>query len=172
MNERKKERRKEGRKDRKGVYFLIFNALCITYFCRVATALSTLCILVLVCRSWLPPNITDINIRAVFVGLVVNFALQLFTTCLCCTLERRGDSVPPVLQVTVTADARPRHNSSGKLPASHRGDRDSISGQVTWYMWWAKCHWGRFSPFLSLANIHSSECSILIYHPGWVQQTQ
>jgi hypothetical protein len=38
-----------------------------------------------------------------------------------------------------------------------------------WDLWWAKWHWGRFSP-VSPANSHSIDCFtlIIIYHPGLV----
>jgi hypothetical protein len=43
-----------------------------------------------------------------------------------------------------------------------------------WDLWWTKWHWGMFSPSTSVspANPHSTNCSItiIIYHPGLVQQ--
>jgi hypothetical protein len=51
--------------------------------------------------------------------------------------------------------------------------RSSRPGLVMWDLWWTKWRWGRFSPStsLSLANLHSTNCStiILIYHLGFVQ---
>jgi hypothetical protein len=47
-----------------------------------------------------------------------------------------------------------------------------VRSQVTWDLWWTKWHWGRFSPstWVSSANPHSSNCSIIIiYHLGLVQ---
>jgi hypothetical protein len=42
-----------------------------------------------------------------------------------------------------------------------------------WDLWWAKWHWGRFSPSISLSpvNLYSTDCSIniIIYHLGLVQ---
>jgi hypothetical protein len=42
-----------------------------------------------------------------------------------------------------------------------------------WDLWWTKWYWGMFSPSSSVspANSHSTDCStIIIYHPGLVQQ--
>jgi hypothetical protein len=43
-----------------------------------------------------------------------------------------------------------------------------------WDLWWAKWHWGRFSPGISVspANYHSTYCSalIIIYQPVVVQE--
>jgi hypothetical protein len=54
--------------------------------------------------------------------------------------------------------------------ASYRGDPDSITGQVMWYLLWTKWRWSKFSPSTSVspANSHSTDCStLIIYHPVW-----
>jgi hypothetical protein len=46
-----------------------------------------------------------------------------------------------------------------------------VPPQVMWDLWWTKWHWDRLllSTSVSLANSHSTKCSILIYHPVLVQ---
>jgi hypothetical protein len=58
--------------------------------------------------------------------------------------------------------------------ASDSGDTGSIAAQVMWDLWRTKWHWGSFSPSTSVSptNSHSAKRSILIYHPGMVQQAK
>jgi hypothetical protein len=41
-----------------------------------------------------------------------------------------------------------------------------------WNLWWTKWHWSRFPPNTSVSptNYHSTNCSVLIYHPGLIQR--
>jgi hypothetical protein len=49
--------------------------------------------------------------------------------------------------------------------------REFEPGQFMWDLWWTKWHWGGFSKRTSapLSYSHSSNSSILIYHPGLVK---
>jgi hypothetical protein len=44
--------------------------------------------------------------------------------------------------------------------------------QVMWDLWWAKWHWGRFSPSTSVStgNPHTTKCSTFINHPRPVRR--
>jgi hypothetical protein len=57
-----------------------------------------------------------------------------------------------------------------RSPVTHRGGSASIPGQVVWDLWWTTWHWGGCSSSISisLAKSHSTECSILVCHPGLV----
>jgi hypothetical protein len=88
-----------------------------------------------------------------------------------CNVE--GGSVRQVALYSVNINVRPCAVKPllgrAKAPAAP----GSIPGQVMWDLWWTKWHCGRFSPSTSVspANIHSTDCSIIIiYHPGLVQQ--
>jgi hypothetical protein len=50
---------------------------------------------------------------------------------------------------------------------SHRGGPGSRTGSM-WGLWWAKRHWGRFSPNTSVSPAnHSTDFSIIIITRGW-----
>jgi hypothetical protein len=68
----------------------------------------------------------------------------------------------PVQEGEEEAQEQPSHSSD-------RGAPGSIAGQVTWDLWWTKCHWDIFSRSTSVspACSHSTKYSILIYHWGW-----
>jgi hypothetical protein len=66
---------------------------------------------------------------------------------------------------TVWLNGNIRSNQNCVSPASHRSGPGSSPGQVMLDLWWAKWHWGRFSP----ANSHSTDrltIIIIIYHVG------
>jgi hypothetical protein len=52
---------------------------------------------------------------------------------------------------------------------SHHGGPGSSPGLVKWDLWWTKWRWGKDSPStsVSLANLHSTNFSIIIITQGW-----
>jgi hypothetical protein len=64
----------------------------------------------------------------------------------------------PELAIGALGAAKKLYRST--LPASHHSCLGSITGQVMWNLWWAKWHWGRFSPGTSVPHPRS----ILIPH--------